>query len=129
MNEDEAYLDVAIRFLESCNHHIVNETNLQEVIGFECYHAFESIGGAFNSHYHHVVPRAHARKINAFVANSNHNRHVDGYMISAIAMILNAMRNKYLYPEQIGATYIRPQDQISITDSKRLVRKVSRIVQ
>jgi len=128
MNEDEAYLDIAIRYLESCNEHINTNTTLQEVIGFNCYHSFESAGGAYNSHYGQVVPKAHARKLNAFVANTRHNTLVNGRAIAAIATMLNSLRNKYLYPEQVGYMFIRPQDQLSMTDCKRLVAKVRGIL-
>lgn len=128
MNEDEAYLDIAQRFLQSCEQHIQNAINIQEVIGFESYHVFESIAGAFNSHYGHNVPKGHPQKLNAFVANSRHNQHVDSIAVATIAMTLNRMRDKYLYPEKNGTVYKRPQEQISLTDAKTLVRRIRGIV-
>lgn len=124
MREDEAYLEIAQRYLESCERHIQIGINLQEVIGFKTYHAFESLGGAFNSHFGHVVPRSHNRKINAFVANSRFNRHVNDYNIAIVAMLLTSMRNKFLYPEINGGSVKNPKDQISLTDVHRMVTRV-----
>ena len=39
MREDEAYLEVAKRYIESCEQHINYGINIQEVIGFKAYHA------------------------------------------------------------------------------------------
>lgn len=128
MNEDEAYLDIAKRFLESCELHIHHGINIQEVVGFKSYHAFESIGGAYNSHYGHFVPRSHVRKLNSFVANSNHDIHVNFRAIAALAITLNSMRNKYLYPEERSTTFIKPEDQISMTDVRLMVRRVRGII-
>jgi len=128
MNEDEAYLDVAKRYIESCEEHISNGINIQEVVGFKSYHAFESIAGAYNSHYGHAVPRGHARKLNTFVINTRRNHLANSRAIAAQAILLSSMRNKYLYPEKTGTNFKRPQDQISLTDAKQLVRKVKGIV-
>ena len=105
MREDEAYLEIAERFIDSCDGHISNAINIQEVIGFKTYHAFESLGGAFNSHYGHNVPRGHAKKINAFVTNSRHNPQVNNHNVAFVAMLVASMRNKYLYPELVSGTY------------------------
>ena len=128
MNEDEAYLDIAQRFLHSCEQHIHNAINIQEVIGFKSYHVFESIAGAFNSHFGNYVPRGHIRKLNVFVANSRHSRSVNSFAIATLAITLSSMRNKYLYPERTGTTFIRPQDQISLSDARDLVRRIRGIV-
>lgn len=127
MREDEAYLEIAKRFIESCEGHILNGLNIQEVIGFKTYHAFESLAGAFNSHYGHTVPKGHAKKLNAFVTNSKHHPIVSNYNVALIAMVVSSMRNKYLYPEKIGTLYKHPKDQISLTDAKRMVSRVKGI--
>ncbi|TVL99791.1 MAG: hypothetical protein CV087_16775 [Candidatus Brocadia sp. WS118] len=128
MNEDEAYLDVAQRYIESCQQHLTNGINIQEVLGFKSYHAFESIGGAYNSHYGHRVPRSHAMKLNMFVANSRRDHQVNGRAVAILAMTLNSMRNKYLYPERNGRTFTCPKDQISITNARDLIRRVNGII-
>ncbi|MDV3539407.1 hypothetical protein CMU94_09710 [Elizabethkingia anophelis] len=128
MKEDEAYLEIAKRFIESCDKHILNNIDIQEVIGFKTYHAFESLGGAFNSHYGHTVSRDHTKKINAFVTNSRRNTLVSGHNIAIIAMLVSSMRNKYLYPEPIGASFKNPKNQISLTDAKLMVKKVKGIL-
>ncbi len=128
MKEDEAYLNVSKRFLESCEQHIANGVNLQEVIGFKSYHAFESIAGSFNSHFGHQIPSAHPAKINAFVANSKNSQFVNGRTIAAVAMLLSSVRNDYLYPVKNGADFKPPMDQLSMTNARDLVRRVKGIV-
>nr|WP_294858393.1 hypothetical protein [uncultured Fluviicola sp.] len=128
MNEDEAYLEVAQRFIDSCEQHINYGINYQEVIGFKSYHAFECIAGAYNSHYGHNVPLSHARKLNSFVTNCRHDHHVNREAIAAIAMTINSMRNKYLYPEINGAIYKTPKNQISLTNARQMVRRINGII-
>ena len=128
MNEDEAYLDVAKRFIDSCEQHIANGINIQEVLGFKSYHAFESIGGAFNSHFGIPVPRSHARKLNSFVSNARHNHQVNGIVIATLAMTLNSMRNKYLYPEPNGTTFKTPKEQVSLTNVREMIRRINGII-
>jgi hypothetical protein len=128
MNEDEAYLEVAQRFIDSCEQHLNHGINYQEVVGFKSYHAFESIAGAYNSHYGHNVPMSHARKLNSFVTNCNHDPQVNRIAIATIAMTINSMRNKYLYPEHSGGTYRTPQNQLSLTNARDMVRRIHGII-
>jgi hypothetical protein len=128
MREDEAYLEIAERFIDSCNGHLNNAINIQEVIGFITYHAFESLGGAFNSHYGHTVPTGHVQKINAFIANSRHVPQVNRHSIAVVAMLVASMRNKYLYPEFVSGTYKNPKDQLSMTDARTIVSRVKGIL-
>jgi hypothetical protein len=128
MKEDEAYLDIAERFIESCDKHIKHAINIQEVIGFKTYHAFESLGGAFNSHYGHSIPKVHARKINAFVVNSRSNAYVNGHNVAAVAMLVASMRNKYLYPELVSGIFKNPKEQLSITDANQMIARVKGIL-
>ena len=67
-------------------------------------------------------------KLNAFVANSRHHGGVNARVIAALAMTLHSMRNRYLYPEQMGAEYRAPEEQISLTDVRRTVRRVRGII-
>jgi hypothetical protein len=128
MREDEAYLEIAERFIDSCDRHINHAINIQEVIGFKTYHAFECLGGAFNAHYGHTIPRGHTRKVNAFVSNSRHNPHVNNHSIAIVAILVASLRNKYLYPELVGGTYKNPKDQISMTDARTMVSRVKGIL-
>jgi hypothetical protein len=128
MREDEAYLEIAERFIDSCDGHVNYAINIQEVIRFKTYHAFESLGGAFNSHYGHAVPRGHAKKINAFVTNSRHNAQVNGHNVAIVAMLVASMRNKYLYPELVSGTYKNPKDQLSMTDARTMITRVKGIL-
>lgn len=128
MNEDEAYLDIAKRFINSCEEHLNNGINIQEVLGFKSYHAFESIAGAFNSHYGNRVPMSHARKLNSFVSNARTNNQVNGIAIATIAMTLNSMRNKYLYPEPQGTNFKTPKEQVSLTNVRDMIRRINGII-
>lgn len=128
MREDEAYLEIAERFIDSCDGHVQHEINIQEVIGFKTYHAFESLGGAFNSHYEHTVPKGHERKINAFVANSRGNQQVNGHNVAVVAILVASLRNKYLYPEFVNETFKNPKDQLSMTDAKEMIKRVKGIL-
>lgn len=129
MNEDEAYLEIAKRFIDSCDKHIKHKINYQEVLGFKSYHAFESIAGAYNSHYHHIVPKSHEKKLNSFILNCRHDKQVDGLAIAQIAIMVNSLRNKCLYPQKkMENDYITPQKQISLTDAKKLVSRINGII-
>ena len=128
MREDEAYLRVAQRYLESCEQHIAHNINIQEVIGFKAYHSFESIGGALCSHYGNRVPRSHVRKLNAFVATANNSPNINYRIIAILAMTLSSMRNKYLYPENTGTTFDLPENQISISHARKLVKRIRGII-
>lgn len=128
MNEDEAYLHIAKRYLESCEQHIANGINIQEVVGFKTYHAFESIGSAYSSHHGHNVPRSHPSKINTFVASSNHDHRVNYRAVAILAMTLSSMRNKYLYPELVGSDFKNPDEQISMTAARDLTRRIRGII-
>lgn len=128
MKECEAYLDVAERFIDSCEQHIANNINIQEVLGFKAYHAFESIGGAYNSHFGYNVPKSHVRKINTFVTNSRHRHGLNPHAIAALAIVLSSVRNKYLYPEYVGSDYKTPKEQVSLTDARTTVNRVRGVV-
>jgi len=128
MREDEAYLDVARRYLKSCEEHIANNVNLQEVIGFTSYHAFESIAAAYASHHHVSISRNHRKKLDLFTKTSGLHGDVDPHAVAVLVMIFYSMREKYLYPEKSGASFKRPQDQISITNAKKTVNKVRQII-
>jgi hypothetical protein len=128
MTATEAYLDVANRYISSCEEHITNNIDIQEVLGFKSYHAFESVGGAFNSYRGETIPRRHQDKINLFVLNARREGLPNQKAIATIAILLNSLRNKCLYPDFDGTNYISTQDQISLSDAKNLVRRVKGII-
>lgn len=128
MTETRAYLDVANRYISSCEEHINNNINVQEVLGFKSYHAFESIGGAYNSYKGVRIPRKHQDKINLFVINARRDRLPNQKAIATLAILLNSLRNKCLYPDYDGTDYIPSQDQISLPDAQNLVRRVKGII-
>src|SRR5690606_15672624 len=122
MTEKEIYIEIAERFIQSCQGHLDNGLNIQEVIGFKTYHAFESIGGAVNCHLGFNVPRVHEKKLTSFVTNYRNNTFasVNPATLATLAILLNSMRNKYLYPEKIPTGHKSPKDQISLTQARQL---------
>jgi hypothetical protein len=130
MTEKEIYIEIAQRFIQSCTEQIVNNINFQETIGFKTYHAFESIAGAFNSHNGHRIPWKHEKKLNSFVDQYRRNSiaRVTPLTIAQIAIVLNSMRNKYLYPEPSPMGLKAPKDQLTIAQAKQLTAKVNGII-
>jgi len=130
MTEKEIYIEIAERFIYSCTESIVHTIDIQEIIGFSVYHAFESIGGAFNLHVGQSVPLKHEKKINTFVLN--YRRHtisrVRPEKIAALAITLNAMRNKFLYPEDTPLGFIAPKQQMSFANARDLTRQVNGVI-
>lgn len=130
MTEKEIYIDIAQRYIQSCAAQIANNIDFQETIGFKTYHAFESIAGAFNSHLGRPVPLKHEKKLNAFVDNYRHNAFasVTPVTIAKLAIALNSMRNKYLYPDQTPVGLKAPKDQLSIAQARQLTKQINGII-
>lgn len=128
MNVDEAYFEIAERYLESCNQHLSNKIGIQEVIAFKCYHVFESLAGAFNSHFGHAIPKGHVKKINLFVAVSKTHSRRHARAIAELAMVLSSQRNIYLYPSPNGTGFDCPKDKITVPQAERLFKRVRGIV-
>lgn len=126
MREDEVYLEIAERFVTSCEQHLANGINIQEVIGFKCYHAFESLAGAYNSHFGLRIPRGHTKKINLFVTSVRGTP--QAHAIAAIAILLASQRNMYLYPEPNGSVFRSPKDQITISQAKLTLSRVKGVL-
>ncbi len=130
MTEKEIYIEIAQRFIESCREQLANNINLQETIGFKAYHAFESIAGAFNSHLGQPVPMKHERKLNSFVDNYRHNAFagVTPLAIAKLAIVLNSMRNKFLYPDPTPIGLKAPKDQLTLAQTRQLTTQVNGII-
>lgn len=131
MTEKEIYIEIAERFILSCQDHLGRGVNILEVVGFKNYHAFESIGGAVNCHLGSTVPRAHARKLTSFVTNYQRNSFasVNPATIATLAIVLNSMRNKYLYPEKTPAGHKSPKEQITLTQARQLTSQINGLIQ
>ena len=131
----EAYLNIAHRYIESTEILIENESNIQEVIGFKTYHIFESLGGAFIAYVKQPIPIGHEKKINAFVANYKTKKiaKISPKVIAKLAITLNSLRNKMLYPEYIPPLpsipigLLEPEQQITLADAKQLFKQVKGI--
>jgi len=130
MTEKEIYIEIAERFIQCCADQITNSIDYQETIGFKAYHAFESIGGAFNSHLGRTVPGKHNAKINSFVNNYRHNAFstINPLTIAKMAIALNSMRNKYLYPYPTPIGLKAPKDQITLAQARQLTSRINGII-
>lgn len=135
INLHEAYLNIAHRFIESTEILIEGESNIQEVIGFKVYHIFESLGGAFVSYVNQPVPLGHEKKLNAFISNYKTKKiaKTDPRVIAKLAITLNSLRNKMLYPELIPPMssnpieLIEPQEHITLLEASKLFKQVKGI--
>ena len=123
MTESKIYISLAQRFLTGGSAAIAQS---HELVGFTCYHAFESAGGAYATSRGKDYPRRHASKLNVSVAFCNNRRF--RHSVSALAIHLGALRNQFLYPIQTGSGWLHPMVQISRADVEKLHRRVSGIV-
>lgn len=130
MTEKEIYIEIAERFIYSCAENLDKAIDIQEFIGFGTYHAFESIGGAFNTHIGQPVPKGHEKKINTFVLNYRRQTisRIPPERIASLAIILNAMRNKFLYPEDTPLGFKAPKQQISLANARDVTSRVNGII-
>lgn len=130
MTEKEIYIEIAKRFIQSCRDQLANNINFQETIGFKTYHAFECIAGAVNSHLGQAVPMKHEKKLNSFVQNYRHKPFagVTPSTIAALAITLNSMRNKYLYPDPTPTGLKAPKDQLTIAQARQLTTQVYGVI-
>lgn len=130
MTEKEIYIEIAERFIHSCKENLDKRINIQEAIGFNAYHAFESIGGAYNAHIGERVPMAHNKKIDSFAFNYRRNpiARVDPSRIAYLAIILTNLRNKLLYPDATPAGLVAPKDQLSLSNIKTLTSQINGVI-
>lgn len=130
MTEKEIYIEIAQRFILNCVNSLANGVHIQEAIGFNIYHAFESVGGAVNCHLNQRVPMAHQRKIDTFAFN--YRRHafarVRPETIAALAITLSNLRNKFLYPETTPHGFVAPKNQLTLANARQLTTQVNGII-
>lgn len=128
-------MSISNRYIESVELLIDNDCEIQEVIGFKAYHIFESLGGAFVAYLNEPIPLGHEKKINAFVANYKRVKlgRTNHQAIAKMAILLNSLRNKMLYPEVIlphptaPKTVLEPKDQIPLKDATELFKRIKGI--
>jgi hypothetical protein len=130
MTEKEIYIEIAQRFIESCNAQLANGINFQETVGFKSYHAFESIAGAFNSHLGQQVPLKHEKKLTTFVQSYKYNAiaSVSPQTIAILAITLNSLRNKFLYPEKTTISLKTPKEQMTLAQVTQLTKQINGII-
>jgi hypothetical protein len=130
MTEKEIYIEIAKRFILNCNESLTKGIDIQEAIGFNLYHAFESIGGAVNCHLGHRVPLAHQRKIDTFAFNYRRNTisRIRPQTIGTLAITLSNLRNKFLYPETTPNGLVCPKDQLSMANIRQLTSQINGII-
>lgn len=130
MTTKEIYIEISERFIESAEKQIDNNILFQEVLGFSGYHAFESIAGAFNLHIGQPVSLSHEKKLATFSINYRRNKisRIDPKAVGQLAILLNSMRNKFLYPENTPTGDISPKEQIKIDEIKKIVKQVKGII-
>ena len=122
MTEPEIYMSLAIRFLSGST---AAHSAAHELAGFACYHAFESAGGAYVTHYGQPYPHNHKAKLNAFEARcSGRLRHA----VANLAITLTGLRNAFLYPSIMGTTCVHPMNTVTAAQVNHLHRRVSGIV-
>jgi hypothetical protein len=124
MLESDIYISLASRFLKGS---AAATRQAHELAGFACYHAFESAGGAYVTHYGKPYPLRHAKKLNAFVAQCKGKPRLR-YNVSSLAIELQALRNLFLYPNLNGLTWMHPMTVMTPAQVDHLRSRVSGIV-
>lgn len=130
MTEKEIYIEIAQRYIQCCQQQLTHNINYQESIGFNTYHAFESIAGAVNCHLGHPILGSHAKKLNSLIINYRNNRFasINPKTLATLAIVLSSMRNKFLYPHKSLVGMIAPSEQISITQARQLTSQINGII-
>jgi hypothetical protein len=127
MTETEIYLELSDRYITAA---LNNVTSIHEAAGFESYHAFESLAGAYNSNFGYVVSRKHATKLHSFCSNYNKKiiTRIHPLTIAQLTIELVNLRNTFLYPIKNGTHYISPKETMTATQIKRKISIISSII-
>lgn len=124
MPDPEQYKGIAHRYQVAANE---IDSTVHEASAFAAYHAFESIGAAWLRNIGRTVPHSHRSKLREFGVRSKRSR--AHRSIGSMAVKLEALRNKLLYPTlRSDGTFEEPQQVLTPTDSEKLVRRVGGIV-
>jgi hypothetical protein len=120
---DRDYAQVAERYLAAAQHGGPSH----EAIGFDGYHAVESICCSWIAHMNQVPPQRHQAKLNNFARLARHAPF--GWGAAQVVIAFNAVRNRFLYPVQaIGGRTTLPQNFMPQTDVDRLVRRAASLI-
>lgn len=123
MDEPQIYISIANRYLKGGAAAIIPA---HELNGFACYHAFESAGGAYVTHFRGHYPHGHPAKLSAFVTRCRGEKFGRG--ASVLAIKLRALRNAFLYPTYDGVDWIHPNSVFTPDQVSDLHRRVGGIV-
>lgn len=131
MTEKEVYKELAQRYIHSAKQQIAHGFNIEEVIAFIGYHAFECLCSAVIVHFNYQSPKNHEKKLNVFLklCKKHLGNSINLRAISLTVLRLDGVRNKFLYPEsQAGNMFKSPKEQFTITEVKLLIRDVDKII-
>jgi hypothetical protein len=114
---DGDFAQVAKRYLAAAQH----GGPAHEVLGFDAYHAVESMASAWVAHCGQVLPSRHDAKLVRFgrlTKGAPFSRQAAG-----IVLAFNAVRNRFLYPIDVkGGRSSLPMDFMRAKDVLRLVK-------
>lgn len=119
-----AYIEIAERYLISADSSL--NSGIHESATFQAYHAFESTGGALAVSAGRYYPMPHTRKLNVFTVASNGRPYA--IAVAQLAIQLNALRNRCLYPEETpDGVVIRPRNRLTQSQAVRIWSRVKGI--
>jgi hypothetical protein len=114
---------VADRYLQGA----LAPTHIHEAVGFDAYHALESICSAWIIHRGATLARTHVRKLNQFATLANHWPFGRGAVAMVIAV--KAMRNGFLYPSTDATGHTRlPEAVVTPTQVRDMTRRVGGVI-
>ncbi len=126
----EAYQEVAERALLAAKQLL--ESNLHELAGFCCYHAYESSASALavNRSQPHGKEANHRRKLHIFLecVQREENRQIRD-QVRQLNLRIGSARDNFLYPtEDTGQLFI-PREYLPREQIERLISDVEQVVE
>ena len=116
-----AYIEIAERYLISADSSL--NSGIHESATFQAYHAFESTGGALAVSAGRYYPMP---QLNVFTVASNGRPYA--IAVAQLAIQLNALRNRCLYPEETpDGVVIRPRNRLTQSQAVRIWSRVKGI--
>ena len=131
MTEEEVYKELAQRYIYSAKQHLSQGINIEEVIAFLTYHAFECLCSAIIIHFNYPSPRNHEKKLKECfkLCKKNLGRQINLKAISKTITVLISVRNQLLYPEYKAKNMFKsPKERFTITDVRLLIQDVDKII-
>lgn len=124
MTTPDQYKEISERYMEASD---LLLNRIHEASGFAAYHSFESIGAAWIRRNNQTVPQGHVSKLNHFRSLSRGRRF--GYAVARVAILVNSIRNKMLYPiPEPDGTFSTPKDKFTQSNIRDLNRRVKGVV-